>query len=569
MLGQNINSLISDIRQLNDVQLKQAAKAYERDALVLPLINRELTERVSMRQRLQAQQQGQQQQQQPTIAQQVQQQAEQLPENVGIGQLPAQNIQNMAGGGIVAFANGGDPEYDGTVELREEDFPMQGPEDTIDVAGGDDNDQMSTPLGRMARKFITPPPSSASGQDYQRRSQLLNLIDSEYGSAAGVTGLLKRQSDAQRANAQNIMSHARRMFKEGDTAGLAALADSTLGKTLSTPPAAPAPQATSDAAPQAAQAAAQAAPQAAAQGGGGAPAAGGAPQAGGFNYSAEQALREANLFRKGLAAELQPLYDAERTRREGQTAALEAFIKENKPKDKAHEEYEKILRERLSRSAQDREEAKNDAIIGAGLAMMGETSQNALVNASRGLLAGFKAYGASKKEIRAQEKEIQKGLADIAASRRLEARGDFEAAAKRFETGQGRLDAVYGAQLEMQAALAAKTPEAAAKLRQEGIRGEFDIAQEAVRGETHLKAAGLRGAGTGKNRASEHEKNRIKAAQYFLDPKNSRKIKQEYPNVKTLEDYLRVKGIPPQGSETSQGGGDLSGKYRLVGVGEK
>lgn len=32
----------------------------------------------------------------------------QLPENVGIGQLPAQNIQNMAGGGIVAFGDGGE-----------------------------------------------------------------------------------------------------------------------------------------------------------------------------------------------------------------------------------------------------------------------------------------------------------------------------------------------------------------------------------------------------------------------------------------------------------------------------
>lgn len=38
--------------------------------------------------------------------------APQLPENVGIGQLPAQNIANMAEGGIVAFGDGGEvPRY--------------------------------------------------------------------------------------------------------------------------------------------------------------------------------------------------------------------------------------------------------------------------------------------------------------------------------------------------------------------------------------------------------------------------------------------------------------------------
>ena len=35
-------------------------------------------------------------------------QQQMLPEDVGIGQLPAQNMQNMAGGGIVAFDEGGD-----------------------------------------------------------------------------------------------------------------------------------------------------------------------------------------------------------------------------------------------------------------------------------------------------------------------------------------------------------------------------------------------------------------------------------------------------------------------------
>ena len=41
-------------------------------------------------------------------------QQQMLPEDVGIGQLPAQNMQNMAEGGIVAFDEGGDvPGYAG------------------------------------------------------------------------------------------------------------------------------------------------------------------------------------------------------------------------------------------------------------------------------------------------------------------------------------------------------------------------------------------------------------------------------------------------------------------------
>jgi len=48
-----------------------------------------------------------QQQMPPQMAQQ------QLPENIGIGQLPAQNMQGMADGGIVGYAEGGVPRYQG------------------------------------------------------------------------------------------------------------------------------------------------------------------------------------------------------------------------------------------------------------------------------------------------------------------------------------------------------------------------------------------------------------------------------------------------------------------------
>ena len=72
-------------------------------------------------------QQAPQQPQQPQAQQAPQQpqqpqmppQAQGLPEDSGIAQLPAQNMQNMAEGGIVAFAGGGGPKKDAFAEALE------------------------------------------------------------------------------------------------------------------------------------------------------------------------------------------------------------------------------------------------------------------------------------------------------------------------------------------------------------------------------------------------------------------------------------------------------------------
>jgi len=118
-------SITSNLRMMSDAQLAQYAKMHANDPYVFPLAFQESQDRKSMRAGAMAKQSGQmpppvvQQdlaqmmpQQAPQVPQQGQQ-VGQLPEEQGIGALPAQNMQGLAGGGITGenhFAAGITPE---------------------------------------------------------------------------------------------------------------------------------------------------------------------------------------------------------------------------------------------------------------------------------------------------------------------------------------------------------------------------------------------------------------------------------------------------------------------------
>lgn len=101
-----------------DNMLPRLAQQYKNDAITLSLILSEKSRRDRMRGAAAAQQAGQPQQK---VNDQVvaSMQPQPLPEDVGIGALPTPNIQSMAGGGIVAFADGGDvPRYADEGQVR-------------------------------------------------------------------------------------------------------------------------------------------------------------------------------------------------------------------------------------------------------------------------------------------------------------------------------------------------------------------------------------------------------------------------------------------------------------------
>jgi hypothetical protein len=108
----NPNKLMAQLRMMPDQQLLQYAQMHKNDPYIFPMAFQESNTRKQMR-AAQAPQAGQApkvvDQDLQAMAAQAPQMAQAMPENQGIGTLPAPNMQNMAGGGIVAFDDGGSP----------------------------------------------------------------------------------------------------------------------------------------------------------------------------------------------------------------------------------------------------------------------------------------------------------------------------------------------------------------------------------------------------------------------------------------------------------------------------
>lgn len=111
----NANNIMALLRTMSDDKLFQFAQAHKNDPYVFPLTFQESNSRKQLR----VAQAGQNPPTSEVVDQNLQEMApqapqmaqamppQQLPEDSGIGQLPAPNMQGMAKGGIVAFEDGG------------------------------------------------------------------------------------------------------------------------------------------------------------------------------------------------------------------------------------------------------------------------------------------------------------------------------------------------------------------------------------------------------------------------------------------------------------------------------
>jgi hypothetical protein len=109
--------------------------------------------------------------------------------------------------------------------------------------------------------------------------------------------------------------------------------------------------------------------------------------------------------------------------RDERLAQLTAFSKEQGP---AFANYEKMLQKEELQDTTDKEKAGLMSLMKGFLAMAAGESPNAATNIAKGAMVGLGDYGDALKEFKKAAKERNKAMADIENARRAEAKGDFK-----------------------------------------------------------------------------------------------------------------------------------------------
>lgn len=425
----NVNELTSRLAKMSDEQLRQYARLHKADTYVLALASSESKRREQLRAA------GQQVAQQPTIAdqrlaqmgapapmpQQTAAPQPQLPEQQGIGMLPAKNVEGMADGGIAGYGDSYADEYAGGGMVA---FAGEGPSLV---------EETSSPIGRFFDLFRSP----TASQDYAAQQKLLAQERALTNKLQQLEGYgFAQQTKAQQAEAEKVRRE------------LAALRD---GRPAAAQPApvAPTPSATpadvrrvdnaidaSTVPPQVPKAKTGAATR---------------PGAGTKTGPSTEKAPDFVPSQPGdLTAELKRLqkmnpgtaaYDDLSNKIARGFADLETAREESKPKGKAYEGLEALLGKEEEKAAGREARNFNMAIVNAGLAIAGGESQYALQNIAKGAQVGTKQYQEGLEKLEAAALERRKQSAMIEEARRAEERGDWKEAQqykqKAFEADLG------------------------------------------------------------------------------------------------------------------------------------
>jgi hypothetical protein len=109
-----------------------------------------------------------------------------------------------------------------------------------------------------------------------------------------------------------------------------------------------------------------------------------------------------------------------------QTARAEKLAAFNKEQGPAMAGYEKLLKSEEMQDATDKEKAGLMSLMKGFLAIAGGESPNAAVNIAKGAMVGLGDYGDALKEFKKSAKERNKAMAEIENARRAEAKGDLK-----------------------------------------------------------------------------------------------------------------------------------------------
>ena len=424
----NVNELTSRMSKMSDDQLRQYARLHKDDPYTLALASSESKRRAQLRAAGQPQAA-----QQPTVADQALAQMgapapmpqPQLPEQQGIGMLPAENVEGMADGGIAGYGDSYADEYaSGGIVAFDNGGKVPGYADGVLVGQGFRRDPMiPAPRASSFNKLVATRMGEASAQDAAdeivRLENILNTtpFGPQRQFAEQRLAQLRNSAPAAAPTPPVAQADVRRVDNAIDA--------------LAVPPQAP-PRVL----PQPPKAKTGTAKQ---------PGAGTTPAP-----STEKAPAFVPSQPGDLTAELKRLqamnpgtkaYDDLSAKIEQGFADLEKAREESKPKDKAYSGLEALLGKEEEKAKGREARNFNMALVNAGLAIAGGKSQYALQNIAEGAQVGTKQYQEGLDKLEAAALERRKQAAMIEEARRAEARGDWKEEQqfkqKAFEAGLG------------------------------------------------------------------------------------------------------------------------------------
>lgn len=503
----NVEQITSSLAKLPDNALQQYAMLHKNDPYTLSLALSESNRRKQLRASAQAQGQGQPQ---PKVVDQAV--AGMLPENVGIGALPAQNMQQFADGGIVGYADGGyNPASGPAGRLAYDNEPVLRMADGGMVAFAEGGE---TELPEWVKRL---PEDALIRKLYEKKPGRGLFEPAPMTYAKQVPPVNQDMENARDA----LLAQGRDMTPQTPApAGI-------IPNALPNMRAAPAP----------ANAAAAAAPR--------------KPVVG----AADPVIEQLQSVRKALGIDDQAEFNREKA-----MAEREKYLGDN-PAKAQMERLDKL--EQMAQS--EREDAKNFSILRAGLSMMASRSPYAMVGIGEGAQAGLGSYESALKELKAAERDREKMRQNAENAVYAARAGNYDHVDTQYnkwldrkEKNDERLLSVYGTlkSAEMQGQTArdvARINAAPANRSPAEIQLIERVAKE--RGISFMDA--YNEVIAAKREPMTIEKLRAD----WLDMGKRMQIQQDYPNVKTFEDYVTVMQ-PGAGGNV---GGDKN-KLKLVGT---
>lgn len=458
----NIEQITSKLAQMPDQALQQYAMMHKEDPYIMALAVSESRRRKQMRAAAAPQAQAQ-----PKVVDQAL--MEMAPE-AGLAALPAGDM-NFAGGGIVAFADGGDVEH-------------------YQVGGS----TYETTADRYYR--------SVREQEERDRQERLARIEAEGGSTTPYSEQMRNVGGF----FDQFVPDPREIFKTLVSAPGYGLSKDRPAASSSTPY--DAATATRRAAYDPQGAARPGTTPAGAVGTGGL---GATPEARQMRASVGAPSVQGAQDLAGQFLDTKSLRDDLRKYQEEEKAAVDARRKqreEGKPEGKAYSKYEEMLQQEEAGAAKEKDEAAGVAIFKAGLAMMAGSSPYAFANIGKGAMVGLEEYSGAIKDMKKAAKERQKAMADIENARRAEARDDWKATQDFEDKAETRLSKAREFGIKGIMDVTGKSADIASKIY------DRQVAEQGSTERTQIQAAALRDRSGGGDKQQLAE---LKALQQSLN----------------------------------------------------